>query len=509
MSILKVDNLKFSYGENDLFNNVNFDLHLNDHMGLIGANGSGKTTLLNLISHKIYPDRGSIKWDNKTSYSYLDQHLKIDTSISIEKYLYDVYKDLFDKEKEMNKLYKSLEDPLDLDIDKILNKAYNIQSYLEEKDFYLIKSKIGNVLNGLGVNVEDDRLLNELSSGQRVKVFLAKMLLEEKDVLLLDEPTNFLDAIHVDWLSKFLVNYKKAFIVISHDYVFLNSITNCIANLENKDIVKYRGNFESFLVQKSLRDDFYQKEYDAQQKRIKSLKEFVDKNIVRATTSKRAKSRQKILNKIEVMEKPQSEKKVHFDFKFTSGFNRKALILNDLCIGYNSSLLAPMNFDISFGEKVVILGKNGIGKTTFIKTILGKIPVISGSYKLDELNKVLYYQQEEKIENITPIQYIKNLYILMPDEDIRKLLARYGVRGRLALKTMDKLSGGELTKVRFARLSLEKSNLLILDEPTNHLDNTAKIALFEAIDKYEGTVIIVSHEKEFYKKLKMKEIKFE
>lgn len=509
MSILKVENLKFSYGENDLFNNVNFDLHLNDHLGLVGANGSGKTTFLNLISHRIYPDKGSITWDNKVSFSYLDQHLKIDTNITIEKYLYDVYEELFLKEKEMNKLYKYLENPDGVDIDRILNKAYNIQSYLEEKDFYQIKSKIGNVLNGLGINVEEDRLLSELSSGQRIKVFLAKMLLEEKDVLLLDEPTNFLDAIHIDWLIKYLNNYKNPFIVISHNYVFLNAISNCIANLENKDIVKYRGDFESFLLQKSLRDNFYKKEYEAQQKRIKSLQEFVDKNIVRATTAKRAKSRQKLLDKIVVMEKPQSEKKVHFEFKFTSGFNRKALILNDLCIGYKKSLLAPLNFSISFGEKVVIIGKNGVGKTTFLKTILGEIPAISGSYKLDELNKVLYYKQEEALENITPLQYIKNLYMLMTDEDIRKLLARYGIRGKLALKTMDKLSGGEVTKVRFARLSLEKSNLLILDEPTNHLDNTAKKALFEAVNKYEGTVIMVSHEKEFYKELNMKEIKFE
>lgn len=510
MSILEVSDLKFGYKGENLFNSLDMRLLLDDHMGLIGANGSGKTTLMNLIAHRLIPDEGKISWINGVDFSYLDQHLKVYDSLTISEYLLAVYKPLFDKEEEMNALYKELETVDESKYDRILNKAYNIQSYLEENEFYMIKSKISNVMNGLGISKEDDYILKKLSSGQRGKVFLAKMLLEEKDVLLLDEPTNFLDAAHVEWLSKYLVNYKHAFIVISHNVEFLNQVCNCICSLENKKIVRYKGNYDSYLKQSQMREKQYQAEYEAQQKFIKRTQEFIDKNIVRASTTKRAQSRRKMLEKIEIIEKPTVAKKVKFDFPFSASFNSEALVVKKLEIGYNKPLLAPINLRIFFGDKVVIIGRNGVGKTTFLKTILNQIPSLSGNIKIPFYNKIVYYAQEYSGDlSISAMQFIRDTYPKMDDKAIRELLSRYGIVGELVVKPLASLSGGELTKVRFAKLSLESSNLLILDEPTNHLDKAAKSALFKAISEYPGTILLVSHEKDFYKKLNMKEIHFE
>ncbi len=509
MSILEIKNLKFSYGDNNLFNSLDMKLEMNDHLGLIGLNGSGKTTLLNLISRKIDPDEGSIKWQDGVSFSYLDQHLKVDKDITIKDYLYKVYESMFEQEQEMNLLYESLKNAPVEKYDKILNRAYYIQEELENKGFYLIKSKISNVVSGLGIHYDQNLPLKKLSSGQRVKVFLAKMLLEEKDVLLLDEPTNFLDAVHVEWLAKYLSGYSKAFILITHNHSFL-SVCNVICELNNKKITVYKGDYNTYLQQKEIRDNEHLALYQAQQKYIKKTQEFINKNIVRASTTKRAQSRRKILEKLEIIEKPQNLKPIRFEFPSIGGFNTEALIVKNLEIGYRHSLLPPLSFKVNFGEKIVIVGKNGVGKTTFLKTILGKIPPIKGSFRSNPLNKIVYFSQEyEESKKINPVQYIQELYPLMEVLKIRNLLGKYGISGDLAIKTLDKLSGGELAKVRFARLSLESSNLLILDEPTNHLDKQAKEALFKALKAYQGTLILVSHEKAFYQKLKMKEIYFD
>ena len=509
MSILEITNLKFGYNDITLFNNLEFNLYREDHMGLIGANGVGKTTLLNIIAHRIDPDEGKISWVNGVDFSYLDQHLKVYDSLTIKDYLYKVYEELFQKEKEMNALYKSLETALENEYDRILNKAYNIQEYLEQKGFYMIQSKIANVINGLGINYDENWILKNLSGGQKGKIFLAKMLLEEKNVLLLDEPTNFLDAVHVEWLTKYLSTYTHAFIVISHNTEFLNGVCNVICALENKKLTRYRGNYDAYLLQKDMHDKQYEAEYNAQQKFIKRTQDFIDRNIVRASTTKQAQSRRKMLEKIEVLTKPTKQRKVKFIFPFTHTFNSEALIVKKLLIGYTTPILKEINMKIMFGEKVVITGKNGIGKTTFLKTILGLIPSLGGTIKMPEYNKIVYYSQEmDERGDVTPFDYIKDTYPKMDDKDVRSLLNRYGITGDLVIKPINKLSGGEISKVRFAKLSLEDSNLLILDEPTNHLDKIAKESLFESIENYPGTVILVSHEKEFYKKLKMKEIHF-
>lgn len=509
MSVLEIEKLRFSYKDKELFNDLDARIFDNEHIGIVGLNGVGKTTFMKLIAGKLIPDSGTIVWDNNKSFSYLDQHLEVTTDVTIEEYLYTVYNPLFQKENEMNDLYNSLAEVDESKYDKILNKAYNIQEYLEQNGFYEIKSRIGNIINGLGIEIESKRLLKDLSSGQRAKVFLGKMLLEEKDVLLLDEPTNFLDIQHVEWLSKFLVNYKNTFLVISHNFDFLNSCCNVILALENKKLTKYKGNYDQYIKMRDMNMETYQKEYEKQQKEIKRTEEFIQKNIVRASTTKQAQSRRKQLEKMVKLEKPEKEKKVHFDFEFTKSFNVSALETKHLNIGYDYPILKNINLKFEFGQKYLIYGKNGVGKSTFLKTILGLIPSLGGNIKMAPYNNILYYAQEEKIPNITAVEYVREFYPKMEDTEIRTLLAKYAVTGDLTIKPMTQLSGGEVTKVRFALLSLTSSNLLILDEPTNHLDRSAKESLFKAIEKYPGTVILVSHEKEFYQKLKMKEIKFE
>lgn len=509
MSVLEIENLRFSYKDKELFNNLEARIFDNEHIGIVGANGAGKTTLMNLLAGKLIPDSGKIMWDNTKTFSYLDQHLEVKSDITIEEYLYSVYKDMFDKEDAMNALYTSLETADVSQYDKILNKAYNIQEFLEQNGFYEIKSRIGNVINGLGINIEKNRKLKELSSGQRAKVFLGKMLLEEKDVLMLDEPTNFLDIQHVEWLSKFLVNYKNTFLVISHNFEFLNSCCNVILALENKKLTKYKGNYDAYVKARDMNMETYQKEYEKQQKEIKRTEEFIAKNIVRASTTKQAQSRRKMLEKMVILEKPEKEKKVNFEFGFTKSFNVSSVETKYLNIGYSYPILKNINLKFEFGKKYVIIGKNGVGKSTFLKTILGIIPPLGGSFKVAPYNNIVYYAQEEKVPSVTAVQYVREFYPKMEDKEIRTLLAKYAVTGDLTIKPMTELSGGEITKVRFALLSLESSNLLILDEPTNHLDKAAKESLFKAIEKYPGTVILVSHEKEFYQRLKMKEIKFE
>ncbi|MFA6842980.1 MAG: ABC-F family ATP-binding cassette domain-containing protein [Bacilli bacterium] len=505
MDLLEIKNLKFSYSGELLFNNASLRIFENEHVGLVGKNGAGKTTLINIMCHKLVPDGGSVEWDKSKSFSYLDQHLQVQDNVSVLDYLHSVYTNLYQKEEEMNRLYDSLADTDDMD--KALNKAEKIQEELEKQGFYQIKSKINNIINGLGIDIGRKRTLKELSGGQRVKVFLGKMLLEEKDVLLLDEPTNFLDVNHIEWLEKFLITYKNAFIVISHSKEFLNKACNVIVDLDNRQLVKYKGNYDAFIAQKEFNDEVYIKQYEKQQKEIKKTKEFISKNITRASTTKRAQSRRKQLDKIKVMSRPEGTKKVNFRFPFTKSFNVKVLGATDLVIGYDAPILQPLNVAFEFGGKYVITGDNGIGKSTFLKTILGEIPALSGKCKLSKYNDVLYFAQEIIPPDVTPIEYIREDYPKMDNTKIRTLLGTYGISGEM--KPMKSMSGGEIAKTRFAKLSLIRSNLLILDEPTSHLDKISRKSLFKSLSTYEGTIILVSHEKEFYKELKMEEISFE
>ena len=382
-----------------------------------------------------------------------------------------------------------------------MEKASQINDDLIKDNFYSIKEEIDKVLVGLGIAKEfKDRKLSILSSGQREKVYLAKMLLEEADVLLLDEPTNYLDSPHVKWLAEYLQNYPKAFFVISHDEDFLSKIANVVFYLRNKVINRYKGDYAYFKQQFPIRMEQYEKNYAAQQKFIKKEEQFIAAHIVRATSSRAAKSRRARLAHVERLEKPVNDtNQVYFNFPYSGDIGQQILNVDNLLIGYDSPLLAPISFKILKGEKIAIIGKNGVGKSTLIKTLLNIIPSLGGNFKFNDNAKINYFSQTELDDlSITPLEFLEQNKVGITNLEARSLLARCGIKKELAIRPLKELSGGEEAKTRLSLLTLKKSNILILDEPTNHLDKVAKESLKKAIYEYPGVVILVSHEKDFY-----------
>lgn len=500
MALLEADNIQFNYSDKELYKSVTLRINSGEHCCLVGVNGSGKTTLLSILVGQITPDEGKVYWTPGVTFSYLDQQLKVEQDMPVSEYLYGVYEDLFEKERAMENLYqKAAENPDDFE--KILAKATRIQDELNAANFYALQEKVGRLTDGLGFQKDQlERPLHELSSGQREKAYLAKMLLEERDVLIMDEPTNFLDQNQVNWLTSYLIAYPKSFLVVSHDQEFLRRIASVVFVLESQTLTRYKGNYDHFLSQHALDKEQYEKNYEAQQRYIKKEEVFIAKHIVRATSSRAAKSHRARLSHLEVMDAPGKEEgAVHFSFPFTHDVGAKPLIVNELVIGYGKPLLDPISFILLRGEKIAILGQNGVGKTTFLKTILGAIPSLGGSYTWLEGTNVNYFDQDRKIDlSLTPFEYLHSVYPNLTNTQIRTALGQVGVRRELAMRPMNELSGGEVTKARFAVMTLQKSNFLVFDEPTNHLDQKAKDSLFDAIERYPGAVIIVSHEKDFY-----------
>lgn len=512
MSLLEVSGLRFKYTDKELYNNAEFRILYGDHIVIVGPNGCGKSTFLNIIAKNIIPDAGKVEWTPHIKFSYLDQQLKVKEDQSINKYIYGVFEPLFVKEQQMNAYYNMLATCSENDYDKIINRAMQIQEELEKNDFYAINSTIGNIVNGLGIaSYGMDTKLSCLSGGQRAKVYLAKMLLEEHDVLLMDEPTNFLDREHIEWLIKYLNSFKGAFVVVSHDVEFASQICNVVYNLENKVFTRYKGNYDFFLKERDLRNEHYLREYENQQKFIKQTKDFIAAHIVRATSSRAAKQRVKVLERLDVLDKPQGEQIIKINFPFSKNLGQEVLKLDNLVIGYhNNPILEPLSLLIKHNEKVAILGHNGVGKTTLLKTLMKIIPAISGTFKFNDSADINYFTQEHRfLDNETPISYLRGFYPLKTDGELRSVLAKLGIKGDLALKRLNECSGGEQTRVRIALMTMQKSNILILDEPTNHLDKNTKEALYQAIEEFPGSVILVSHEKDFYDGLLDYEISFE
>ena len=501
MGLLDIEKLRFKYTTENLFNDVDFRILPHDHIVLVGDNGCGKSTLMNLMCKNLIPDSGSIVWMNNIKYGYLDQHLKVKTDVSIYDYIVDVFKPLFEKEKLMNSYYEKLVEVPESEYEKYLNYAQSIQDELDKNNFYWINSTLSNMINGLGLNEYDLNMpLKNLSGGSRAKVFLAKLLLDAPDVLLMDEPTNFLDSAHIEWLKKFLNDFDKAFVVISHDEEFLKAIGKVVYDLSNKKLTRYNMPYELFLKEKEIREEQYKKAYVSQQAFIKRTNEFIQKNIVRATTTKQAKSRRKMLERLDVLEKPKNHEPMHIKFPFSKELGQEVLKLDKLTVGYpDKVVLEDLDFLLKHNQKVVILGRNGVGKTTIIKTIMGIIEPLGGEFKWNNSADLNYFTQEETYDNIvTPIEYIRYFYHLKTNEEIRAVLATVGIRGELATKKMIELSGGQQTKVRLALMTMKKSNILVFDEPTNHLDILSKAELWEAIDNFPGSVILVTHEDDFY-----------
>jgi len=498
MGLLDVINISHSFGDKSLYREASFELFKGEHMGVVGRNGTGKTTLLNSLIGEVIPDVGEIRWQKGIKVGYLDQHAKIDKEVTVFDYLKTAFVELYKTESELNKIYENM---MCDSSEKMLNKAADYQSLLENSGFYEIENRILKVADGLGITALGmDSKLDKLSGGQRAKVILAKLLLEEPNVLLLDEPTNFLDKEHVEWLTDHLRAYDGTFIVISHDFDFLDKITTCICDIEFCAIKKYSGNISKFIELKGLRREGYIREFEAQKKQIKKYEDYISKNKARASTANMAKSRQKQLDKIDRIPPPETAPKPHFHFTSLAISAQKSLVVKDLEIGYYYPLLPKLNFKVESGQKIVITGFNGIGKSTLLKTLIHQISAISGKFKFADNVKMGFFEQDLNWVNPTqtPIQIIADEFPKQSQSQIRRYLAQCGLKAASTIQSISTLSGGEQSKVKICILMLTKSNFLILDEPTNHLDGDAKEVFKNELINWEGNMILVSHESSFY-----------
>ncbi len=506
MSILTIKGLTHIFDSKVLFDNADLTVNNGEHIGIVGLNGAGKTTFMNIIAGRLPQDSGEIKWLSGIRWGYLDQHADIDRSQTVMEYLRSSFNYLYEINEKLEQLYcdmATVEDPDELD--KLINRSSKMQEYLDNEDFYDLDSKIKKVAGGLGVhNFGYDTVISKLSGGQRAKLMLAKLLLEDLDVMLLDEPTNFLDLEHIEWLRKFLDSYKGTFILISHDTVFLNDVCKIIVNIENSTIRKYWGNYDEFLAQHEQNAKQYADSYERQQREIKKMEDYIARNKARAATAGMANSRKKMLDRIEVMQKPVSVEKPTFDFPYTLAVTKHMLEVKNLEIGYDGkAILPPISFEMASDTKLWIRGTNGLGKTTLLKTLMKKLPAISGKFSFNVNSKINYIEQDLQFRTMeyNAITFMNETYPKMSQKDIRTQLARVGLKKELTTKAIGSLSGGEQVKIKLCALMQKESNFLILDEPTNHLDVNSKEALFEALAEYKGAIILVSHEPMYAEKL--------
>ena len=498
MSLLEITNLSHSFGDKILFKNTEMIINKGEHIGLVGQNGTGKSTLIKICTDQIIPDEGQMIWQPEISIGYLDQYARIDQDMTMRVFLKQAFKALYEMEIEMNELYEKSVDGNTA----FLKQAAYYQEQLEQKNFYMIDTYIEQVAQGLGLlSIGMERSLKEMSGGQRAKVILAKLLLEKPDVLLLDEPTNFLDQEHISWLAEYLSGLDNAYMVISHDDTFLEKITSHICDIDNQKIAKYYGTYSAFCRKKIMLREDYIRQYVNQQKEIEKTEAFIRKNIA-GIKSKMARGRRKQLERMDRMEAlSQKEIRPAFHIKELPVTNTEHLLVKHLSVGYQYPILSNLNFTVSGGQKVVITGFNGIGKTTLLKTLVNKIPVINGAFHFSEQVTAGYFEQDLIWEDaeLSPFQIVSDHNPALSNKEIRIQLARCGISGKHVMQAIGTLSGGEQTKVKMCLLLMQPYNFLIMDEPTNHLDKQAKESLKLALSEFGGTVLLVSHEEEFYK----------
>jgi ATPase subunit of ABC transporter with duplicated ATPase domains len=500
MSILTVKNLSHGFGDRAIFNDVSFRLLKGEHIGLVGANGEGKSTFMNIITGKLEPDEGKVEWSKKVRVGYLDQHTVLSKGLTIRDVLHSAFQYLFDMEAEMNQIYEKMGDATPEELEQLLEEVGTIQDVLTNNDFYVIDSKAEEVARGLGLDdVGLDRDVQDLSGGQRTKVLLAKLLLEKPEILLLDEPTNYLDEQHIEWLKRYLQEYENAFILISHDIPFLNSVINLIYHMENQELNRYVGDYDNFLQVYEVKKQQLESAYKKQQQEISDLKDFVARNKARVSTRNMAMSRQKKLDKMDIIELAQERPKPEFNFRSARTSGKLIFQTNELVIGYDEPLSKPLSLRMERGQKIALVGANGIGKTTLLKSILGEIKPISGLVERGEYQHIGYFEQEIKTANYnTCIEEVWGEFPGFNQAEVRAALAKCGLTTKHIESKIEVLSGGEKAKVRLCKLINNETNILVLDEPTNHLDVDAKDELKRALKAYKGSILIICHEPEFY-----------
>ena len=500
MSILNVENLSHGFGDRTIFTNVSFRLLKGEHIGLVGANGEGKSTFMNIITGKLMPDEGKIEWAKNVRVGYLDQHTALQKGMTICDVLASAFDFLYEMEARMNEICDKMGEASETELEEYMEELGTIQELLTQHDFYMIDSKIEEVARALGLlEVGLDADVTDLSGGQRTKVLLAKLLLEKPDILLLDEPTNYLDVNHIEWLKRYLQEYENAFILISHDIPFLNSVINIIYHMDNAQLTRYVGDYDKFQEVYAMKKAQLEAAYNKQQKEIADLKDFVARNKARVATRNMAMSRQKKLDKMEVIELAAEKPKPEFHFKEARTSGRYIFTTKSLVIGYDEALSKPLNLSMERGQKVVLTGANGIGKTTLLKSILGLIHALNGGVELGDYLEIGYFEQEmDQSIATTCIEEIWKDFPSLSQYEVRSALAKCGLTTKHIESKVKVLSGGEQAKVRLCKLINKPTNILLLDEPTNHLDVDAKAELKRALMEYKGSILMVCHEPDFY-----------
>ncbi len=500
MSILNVKNLSHGFGNRAIFDNVSFRMLKGEHIGLIGANGEGKSSFMSIITGKLMPDDGVIEWAKNTRVGYLDQHAVLEEGMSVRDALKGAFSFLFEMEETMNQICDKLGTAGDDEMDDLMEELGTIQDLLDAHDFYIIDAKVDEIARALGIDqIGLDKDVSELSGGQRTKILLAKLLLEKPDILLLDEPTNYLDEIHIEWLKRYLQDYENAFILISHDIPFLNSVVNIIYHMESQKLDRYVGDYNKFMEVYEMKKSQLEAAYKRQQQEKAELKDFIQRNKARVSTRNMAMSRQKKLDKMEDIELIREKPKPTFHFKTGKTSGKLIFETKDLIIGYDEALSRPINMMMERGEKVVLSGANGIGKTTLLKSMLGLIKPLDGEVKKGQYLEIGYFEQESKdVNKNTCIEEIWEEFPSLNQYEVRSALAKCGLTTEHIESQVRVLSGGEQAKVRLCKIINRESNVLLLDEPTNHLDQAAKDELKRALMEYKGSILLICHEPYFY-----------
>ena len=462
MSLLNVEHLTHGFGDRAIFDDVSFRLLKGEHIGLVGANGEGKSTFMNIITGKLMPDEGRIEWAKNIKVGYLDQHSVLEKGMTIGSVMRQAFDDLFVMEERMNEICDKMMDADDEQMTEYMEELGTIQDMLTNHDFYMIDAKVEEVARALGLlELGLDKDVTDLSGGQRTKVLLGKLLLEKPDILLLDEPTNYLDKEHIDWLKRYLLDYENAFILISHDIPFLNSVINIIYHMDNQQLNRYVGDYYKFQEVYEMKQAQMKAAYDKQQKEIADLKDFVARNKARVATRNMAMSRQKKLDNMEMIELAKDKPKPEFNFKVARTSGKYVFTTKDLVIGYDEPL--------------------------------------SGEAVMGDYLEIGYFEQEMPPDiNTTCLEEIWQEFPGFTQYEVRSALAKCGLTTKHIESKVRVLSGGEQAKVRLCKLVNRESNILVLDEPTNHLDVDAKEELKRALIEYKGSILMVCHEPEFY-----------
>ncbi len=509
MIILQVNNVSKYYGAEAILSSIKLEVQTRDRIALVGRNGAGKSTLLKIIAGTLSHDGGNIFMPKGTTIGYLAQHTGLNSDLSIWDEMLTVFADLRKQEEDLRALEKSMSDPEIFNnstrYERVLKDYDHLQEQFKNAGGYQMENDIRSVLHGLNFADYDYATpVTSLSGGQKTRLALGKLLLTKPDLLILDEPTNHLDIDTLSWLEGYLQSYPGAILIVSHDRYFLDKVVNQVLELSRTSISKYTGNYSKYLVQKAEEYERNQKMYEKQQDEIAKLKDFVQRNIARASTTKRAQSRQKQLERMEMLDRPQGdEKSANFSFQIDKQSGNEVLQAKDVAIGYEQAVAQSINFRITRGESIALIGPNGIGKSTLLKTITDRLTAISGEFQFGANVTIGYYDQEQAnlSSNKTVLNELWDDYPMSQEKDIRSILGNFLFSGDDVMKIVSTLSGGEKARLALSKLMMQKANLLILDEPTNHLDLDSKLVLENALVDYPGTLLFVSHDRYFINRI--------